>query len=452
VKVIDELIGFIAGRTGLKDIREFAELLTKRGRKGENDTSGSSTKETVKELLDVIGSDLLEFGQWIIATMKITTGEGDPEKGESFGHGQRQFNRVDGTLESAVPNDSWDGSGSRAYADQNSRQRLRSVTMADADHEVHRLLFKEAAQIKLRRDNLDDASNFLAKTSYVTFPLQFIPRYGEAAKLVIELSALRAALTESSIQLYELHSEINENAAQLQQTVGRYSGVADGAEPPGSGSYFSPAPKPRHDGSTHAPGENPSQNDGPPGGPGGPAGPGVPPMSPPAGTGSAAAPGAAGSDVSGGPLDQAPPGMPGLPQMPTLPGTPALGAGAAGGALGSLMAPLGGLLTGATQAAGQRAASPGQPAAPSSPVAKNAKKKADDAGAPADEKDREADEDTDDMDAEETTAGDGRSERAPVHIAVDADPGQLHAPGTARLVPHEPSAPAAVTAPQRDST
>ncbi len=46
--------------------------------------------------------------------------------------------------------------------------------MADADLEVHRVLFREAAQITLRRGFLDDRSNFLADTSYATFPLQFI--------------------------------------------------------------------------------------------------------------------------------------------------------------------------------------------------------------------------------------------------------------------------------------
>ena len=57
--------------------------------------------------------------------------------------------------------------------------------MADADHEVHRVLAREAFQINLRRDNLDDRSNFLAETSYATFPLQFIPgvRRGREARI-----------------------------------------------------------------------------------------------------------------------------------------------------------------------------------------------------------------------------------------------------------------------------
>ena len=70
--------------------------------------------------------------------------------------------------------------------------------MADADHEVHKVLYREAAQITLRRGYLDDQYNFLANTSYVTFPLQFIPRYGEAMKLAIEMAHCRPPLARAT--------------------------------------------------------------------------------------------------------------------------------------------------------------------------------------------------------------------------------------------------------------
>ena len=229
--------------------------------------------------------------------MKNTTGQGDPEKGDAFGEAQSTFNAVNETLKSAVPDDGWDGSGSYAYADQNTRQQLRSEAMADADHEVHKVLYREAAQITLRRGYLDDQYNFLANTSYVTFPLQFIPRYGEAMKLAIEIGALQTALGESYHQYDRLQSEVAQNAAELQQAVGRYSGVADGAELPGAAVHFDPPPPP-------------------PGG--GIAGP---------------------SGVSGG-IDPPP-----LPQVPPL---------------GSLLSPVAGFVTGAAPAAGQLTAAPAQ--------------------------------------------------------------------------------------------
>jgi len=234
VTVIGELIEGIAGRAGLKNVREVGERLR------ESDRAG----EVVETLLDAVGSDLLDYGQLLITGLKSTTGQGAPENGEVFGQAQTAFNGVNDTLKSAVPADGWDGSGSYAYADQNTRQQLRSEAMADADHEVHKVLYREAAQITLRRGYLDDQHNFLVNTSYVTFPLQFIPRYGEAMKMAVEIAALQAALGESYYQMNQLQSEVVQNAADLQQAVGRYSGVADGAGLPGAALNFDPPPPP----------------------------------------------------------------------------------------------------------------------------------------------------------------------------------------------------------------
>jgi hypothetical protein len=177
-------------------------------------------------------SDLLAFGQLVIAGLKSTTGLGDPECGEAFGRAQATFDAVDTALKSALPANGWDGAGAYGYADQNTRQQMRSEAMADADREVHKVLCREAAQIILCRGHLDDQSNFLAGTSVVAGPPQTAPRYGEAMKLGIEIAALQTALGESCRQLSRLHAEVTQNAADLQQAVGRYSSVADAAELP----------------------------------------------------------------------------------------------------------------------------------------------------------------------------------------------------------------------------
>jgi hypothetical protein len=191
--------------------------------------------------------DLLDFGQLIIAGMKLTTGDGSPDAGAQFLAGHEGFNRVGQALGSAAPDDRWDGTGARAYADQNTRQRVRTETMADADRAVFTVLARESLQIQARRDVLDTQSELLAKTSHATDPLQFIPRYGEAAKLAIESAALQGALQLSAIALHDLHSEVSANAAELGQAIGRYAGVADGADTPTSALDFDPEPRARVD-------------------------------------------------------------------------------------------------------------------------------------------------------------------------------------------------------------
>ena len=360
MELIGELIELISRRAGLDNVGEVGQSLKKTGRRSSDDTpSGRSPGEQVRDVLDVVGSDLLDFGQLVIAGMKRATGEGSPDSGTLFGHGHNGFNKASATLRSAVPDDRWDGTGSHAYADQNTRQQVRTEAMADADTAVHRVLFREALQINMRRAYLDDRSDFLAKTSYATFPLQFIPRYGEAAKLAIETAALQAALSLSAYEMYQLHSDVSANAAELREAIGRYSGVEDGADLPGTGVDFTPPPPP---GGGAPPGTAPI---GPPvtrgdgagdlvGGGSGPAGGGG------GGAGSGATmPGTLPEAPSVGPMLQ-----PELPAMPTATPTsaapaPMTGAPApagadparAAGALASLVAPLAGLVTGAALAA-----------------------------------------------------------------------------------------------------
>ena len=350
--------------------------------------SGSRAEGLLEKLRDVLGSDLLEYGQTVIAGVKDTTGQGNPEPGDAFGQAQSEFNRVNETLKSSMPDNGWAGAGSYAYADQNTRQQLRSDAMADADHEVHKVLYREAAQITLRRGYLDDQYNFLAGTSYVTFPLQFIPRYGEAMKMAIEIGALQTALGESYYQMTQLRSEVAENAAQLQQAVGRYSGLADGAELPGAAVNFDPPPPPP--GGSAPSGTISNERSQPRIAAGGIAG------SSGVSGGSAPAP-AGGSwptftvDTATAPQPTAP-GLPPLPPLPQLPPLPPLG-----------------------PATGQPAATPGR----------RRFKKA------ARTSDGETDEFAeDDKDPKKAAPGDAETERPPVW-----NPDPLQAPGAARLDP-----------------
>jgi hypothetical protein len=145
VKAIGELIEGIAGRAGLNNVREVGEHVTKSAGAPGAGRGG----EVVEKLLDAAGSDLLDLGQSVIAALKNTTGRGDPETGDVFGQAQSTFDGVNETLKSAVPI-GWGGYASYAYVDQNTRQQLRSEVMADADHEVHKVLYREAAQITVR--------------------------------------------------------------------------------------------------------------------------------------------------------------------------------------------------------------------------------------------------------------------------------------------------------------
>ena len=399
MKLIGELIELVSRRAGLDKVGEVGQSLTKTGRRSSDDTPpGRSPGEQARDSLDVIRPDLLDLGRLIIAGMKKTTGEGSPDTGTLFGHGHNGFNKAGATLRSAVPDDRWDGAGSHTYADQNTRQQVRTEAMADADTAVHNVLFREALQINMRRAHLDDRSDFLAKTSCATFPLQFIPRYGEAAKLVIETAALQAALSPSSYEMYQLHSDVSANAAELREAIGRYSGVEDGADLPGSEVDFTP-PQP----------------------PGGGSPPGTAPLRRPV---------TSGDGVGVG--------------IPVGGADPAVAAGA----LASLVGPLASLVTGAAlaAAASQRAQSDDERAEDKHGDDEDDRPHRGDDPPPDNPDDREAHEQAEHPQG--ATAGHGEFGRAPVGAEIDSDSYVPQAPVTVKSNPDTSPGPSAGMSPQ----
>ena len=91
------------------------------------------------------------------------------------------------------------------------------------------MIAEEAFQVGFHRDRLDDWSNFLADFGLVTFALGLIPGVGQELKATAELQAVLAAVGSSSTELYQMSSEAEANAAELQQLVGRYENVAQTA-------------------------------------------------------------------------------------------------------------------------------------------------------------------------------------------------------------------------------
>jgi hypothetical protein len=102
--------------------------------------------------------------------------------------------------------------------------------MAAADHEVHGVLATEAFQIDFHRDRLDGLYNWLADVGLLTSALGLVPGVGLGLKAAADAQAVLVAVGRSSLELDQLSSEVEENAAALQQLVGRYEKVEQTAD------------------------------------------------------------------------------------------------------------------------------------------------------------------------------------------------------------------------------
>lgn len=193
------------------------------------------TSQVVDFLVEAAGSHILTVGQALLTQMRHTLGDGDPDDGQAFGAAADRFRSADSELGAAAPAGYWTGDASDAYADQNSRQRLRTESVADTDHEVHRVLAGEAFQVGYHRRQIDELYNWLGELSEYTQWLDLVPRYGDAAKLVVETAAVNTALTSAGFELANMHDEASQNAGRLKDLVGRYRAIAATAKLPDDG-------------------------------------------------------------------------------------------------------------------------------------------------------------------------------------------------------------------------
>jgi hypothetical protein len=212
--------------------------------------------------LRAANAPILAGGQLVIAGMKLTTGFGEPEDGARFGQGGARLHGVAATLMSAQPTENWSGAGATAYAVQDVKQMTRTRAMAAADHEVHGVLATEAYQIGLHRDRLDGLYNWLADVGLLTSALGLVPGVGQGLKAAADAQAVLVAVGRSSLELDQLSSEVEANAAALQQLVGRYEKVEQTADlsQPGEdqGPPAPPPAPPRHERSPDEESEDPS--------------------------------------------------------------------------------------------------------------------------------------------------------------------------------------------------
>lgn len=376
--------------------------------------------------VDVVDSEILGAGQLLIAGMRLTTGQGDPEQGAPFGQSSARFSGAGEAMGSAIPGDEWHGGGAAAYTAANRRQADRTASLAALDRGVQTVIAREAHQVAYHRGNLEDQANYLGGLSRLTRSISLIPGVGKATKTAVELAAVNSAIGVGSVELHQLSREVDENAAQLHALADEYSALADepstppelGAEPPHRPSDDAPEP---------GPADEP--------GPGHPAAAfgGAPSDAPTAGPPAPVAEAVTGQSAA-----------PGTPTAPAAMPTEAMSGmasafGAVGGMIGSVVAPLAAVLTGVAGAAGQSLStltSAGDLAAGT-----ETGETPDDDGS-----DRRAREDGDDDRAsEQDTAAVGAD--AAVPAATGAESEVADPPPADKLDPQRPSPPPAATRP-----
>ncbi|ORV06971.1 EspA/EspE family type VII secretion system effector [Mycobacterium celatum] len=220
-----EWVGKVAEKVGLDKIADAAKSVSKYAGR-----------------LAVAPTPILRNGQKVIEKMLKATGEGDPERAESFGNSSRKFKASHDTLAKAHAGQGWEGgTASKAYNERTGEQVNWVTTLADGDSQVATIVSREADQLNGVRKILHYNHQLLADVASHTQWLGSLGPEGKALQATIEGFYVGMAMDQCVPKIWQMHNEANANAAALRQVTNTmYQQVASGVVVSDSSNDFDP--------------------------------------------------------------------------------------------------------------------------------------------------------------------------------------------------------------------
>ena len=107
--------------------------------------------------------------------MELTTGFGPPDEGDDLKAGAQQFTTLAGQLKSALPDDSWQGSRSEAYAELDTALQNLSQTMAELGLQLATLVENQADWVTHMRLGFGILKDVLLAAFAIEIVMTFLP-------------------------------------------------------------------------------------------------------------------------------------------------------------------------------------------------------------------------------------------------------------------------------------
>ncbi|MBO0681350.1 hypothetical protein JRC04_28135 [Mycolicibacterium sp. S2-37] len=153
-------------------------------------------------------------------------GNNEIDKGEGYEKGYQKYNEIADALAKPVPDKTWTGAASDAYAYANEEQRLRAKRMVDADISILGAISAEAHELASVRRMLNEAATVMGNAIIPAVAALAIPRYGKAFSLAIQLGVVGAAVPGALWRMEGLQ-DVSENvSASITEAKRIYEEVA----------------------------------------------------------------------------------------------------------------------------------------------------------------------------------------------------------------------------------
>lgn len=181
------------------------------------------------------GADVILLALNLVEVVELMTGFGPPYEGEDFKAGSSMFTTASDQLNSARPDDRWQGSASQAYADRDTALRTLAQQIAALDQQMADLIKSEADVVTHIRLSLGLLKIVLCAAYRYELTLLAMPG-GAAAAYSFATSVAAAAVVAALGLLGTLSGFAIENGSKVDDLTAQY--VALRADAGVTGSVF----------------------------------------------------------------------------------------------------------------------------------------------------------------------------------------------------------------------
>jgi hypothetical protein len=196
---------------------------------GTNPVKGPGPLDKLPNLatLGLASSPIIAAAQITIKGMKLTTGSGEPEDGESFQKsGQLYEDAGNELIQADVNQTAWDGTAAQTYKSKNDEHRHQVLEVAVAEQNMQRLLSALADRVTATRKNLDDRVNFLSDYDTATSWMNGVPG-GAAVKAIGDIAVAAEQSAEARVAMARLVAESISTSLDIRDQIDTYRTAAE---------------------------------------------------------------------------------------------------------------------------------------------------------------------------------------------------------------------------------
>lgn len=193
---------------------------------------GISVAEFFLDKATKAGTTVLAGGLKTVAGLQaMTGGTSDPEMAAAYSESAQRFNSVADRLSTAVPDDTWRGTGADAYEEANAQQVKRARTMPDIDLDVVTAVGMEANRLVTTRRVLNEAATVMGNSIPAAIALRAVPRIGKLLSAELEITVTTTSVGASLVHMNKLSEASADATKSIEEATRLYQELANSCHP-----------------------------------------------------------------------------------------------------------------------------------------------------------------------------------------------------------------------------